>query len=137
MHCSALSDISIFMEHCITIRYSTSVSIYCDIDMYCRSLIRNKLSHTKNICRHLKQQKLTIKKIHIINHECDLFFWRTVFLQQIFTVYIAKECIRNYIHTYVRTYVCMYVCTYVRTYVYMYVSIYICMYVRIIKYDST
>ena len=38
MHCPALSDISIFMEHRITIRYSTSVSIYCDIDMYCRSL---------------------------------------------------------------------------------------------------
>ena len=31
-------DISIFMEHSITIRYSISVSIYCHIDMHHRFL---------------------------------------------------------------------------------------------------
>ena len=41
MHHSALHshfDTSIFMEHSITIRYSITVSIYCHIDMYRRSL---------------------------------------------------------------------------------------------------
>ena len=42
MHHSALHshfNTSIFMEHSIMIRYSFTVSVYCRIDMYCRSLV--------------------------------------------------------------------------------------------------